>query len=80
MREPSLSWSNWRSGIADGVGGWRDSGVDPSVFSFALMAAGKALAHASLKPPEPMSLLEQSHNTIARDGSKYGGKTEAFSP
>ena len=39
-------------GVADGVGGWTDSGVDPSLFSQALMY--HAHRHASLGwPGEP---------------------------
>lgn len=52
-------------GVADGVGGWVDSGVDPSVFSQALMYHAHRYAKTSwpgepeIDPTQPYEEREQ---------------------
>ncbi|CAF3451317.1 unnamed protein product [Rotaria socialis] len=45
-------------GVADGVGGWREYGVDPSLFSSSLMAACKSLVDNKLLDLNPLTLKE----------------------
>lgn len=49
-------------GIADGVGGWRDRGFDPSVFSSSLMRICKDMANK--KQEDPMRLIDDSYNKL----------------
>ncbi|CAF4552236.1 unnamed protein product [Rotaria sp. Silwood1] len=45
-------------GVADGVGGWREYGVDPSLFSSSLMEACKSLVDNKLLDLNPLTLKE----------------------
>ncbi|KAJ4295955.1 Protein phosphatase 2C 7 [Collariella sp. IMI 366227] len=68
-------------GVADGVGGWMDSGVDPADFSHAFcdyMAA--AAAEAKPGPPGKQltarQLMQKGYEAVCHDGSiKAGGST-----
>nr|POF26160.1 putative feruloyl esterase b [Quercus suber] len=56
-------------GVADGVGGWQESGVDPAVFSNALcgLMAGTAYAHegsAEGKTVRPRELLQIAYDAV----------------
>lgn len=56
-------------GVADGVGGWQDQGVDPSIYSQALcgLMAGSANLHEGLedgKPCKPQPLLQQAYDAV----------------
>lgn len=56
-------------GVADGVGGWQESGVDPSVFSNGLcgLMAGTAYAHEGLaegKNVRPRGLLQTAYDAV----------------
>ena len=74
-------------GVADGVGGWMDSGVDPADFSHGLceyMAAaayehGKSPAQDPQQPPPPLGarhLMEVGYQAVRRDpGIPAGGST-----
>ncbi len=46
------------SGVADGVGGWREHGIDPSLFSSSLMEACKSLIDNKLIDLNPSTLKE----------------------
>ncbi len=46
------------SGVADGVGGWREYGIDPSLFSSSLMEACKSLIDNKLIDLNPLTLKE----------------------
>lgn len=67
-------------GIADGVGGWVDSGVDPADFShgFCDYMAIAAHEHRSTSDP-PMTarrLMQKGYDAICQDGSlRAGGST-----
>ncbi|KFH45571.1 Protein phosphatase-like protein [Hapsidospora chrysogenum ATCC 11550] len=68
-------------GVADGVGGWVDSGVDPADFSHGLCEY-MAQAARAFKPDDPRrrlgsrQLMQQGYDTISRDRSvRAGGST-----
>lgn len=60
-------------GVADGVGGWHEFGIDPSKFSFNLMKTCKRLveqdtsANKTITSKTPIELLEQSYQTLVED-------------
>lgn len=68
-------------GIADGVGGWVDSGVDPADFShgFCDCMAHAAYTHSSSDGNAPLnarSLMQRGYEDICKDPSvKAGGST-----
>ncbi|CZR53914.1 related to PTC7-2C protein phosphatase [Phialocephala subalpina] len=68
-------------GIADGVGGWVDSGVDPADFShgFCDYMAHAAYTHSPSESEHPFnarSLMQKGYEEICRDPSvKAGGST-----
>ena len=60
-------------GVADGVGGWHEVGIDPSKFSFNLMKTCKRYVEQEFNIAEnakninaktPISILKQSYNTL----------------
>lgn len=55
-------------GVADGVGGWQDQGVDPSVYSQALcgLMAGSANIHEDVEgsPQKPQALLQVAYDAV----------------
>uniref|UniRef100_A0A5K3FDB2 Protein phosphatase n=1 Tax=Mesocestoides corti TaxID=53468 RepID=A0A5K3FDB2_MESCO len=52
-------------GVADGVGGWRSYGVDPSNFSKTLMSTCRRLAESGrFQPNEPMLLVTESYHEV----------------
>ncbi|KAM7541023.1 hypothetical protein Aperf_G00000030612 [Anoplocephala perfoliata] len=52
-------------GVADGVGGWRSYGIDPSHFSMTFMSICQKLAQSGrFKPSEPMLLVTESYNEV----------------
>jgi serine/threonine protein phosphatase PrpC len=44
--------------VADGVGGWREHGIDPSLFSSSLMEACRSLIDNKLIDLNPLTLKE----------------------
>jgi protein phosphatase PTC7 len=68
-------------GVADGVGGWVDSGVDPADFShgfcdYMASAAYEHKAGDSAKPLTARSLMQKGYDAICSDGSvRAGGST-----
>ncbi|KAK4105336.1 protein serine/threonine phosphatase 2C [Parathielavia hyrcaniae] len=70
-------------GVADGVGGWMDSGVDPADFSHAFcdyMAAGAVAAAATMRgtgrPLTARQLMQLGYEAVCRDPAiKAGGST-----
>ncbi len=48
-------------GVADGVGGWTENGIDPSLFSQALMFYASKSAASSSAVPKP---VQQQHPTV----------------
>lgn len=56
-------------GLADGVGGWQDQGVDPSDFSHGLcgLMAGTAYIHEGLEEgriPKPRALMQTAYDAV----------------
>lgn len=56
-------------GVADGVGGWQDQGIDPSDFSHGLcgLMAGTAYIHEGLKEginARPQDLLQTAYDAV----------------
>ncbi|MCJ1226254.1 hypothetical protein MMC12_002904 [Toensbergia leucococca] len=73
--------SNVAFGVADGVGGWSDSGIDSAHFSHGLC---EYLIRTSTKTEEsarrklnPQQLLQQGYEATVADKSIYGGGSTA---
>ncbi|XP_052801004.1 protein phosphatase PTC7 homolog [Mya arenaria] len=64
-------------GLADGVGGWRNYGIDPSLFSSSLMRACERLVKSGqFKPQHPANLIHDSYQEIlAQKFPLIGGST-----
>ena len=55
-------------GVADGVGGWRTYGVDPSQFPKSLMAACERMVHSGqFTPRRPVDVLSSGYHEIQQD-------------
>ncbi|ETW02305.1 hypothetical protein H310_05852 [Aphanomyces invadans] len=69
-------------GVADGVGGWQENGVDPSAFSFALVDGAKesfSRVTASKEQPHPRNMMEDAFVHVKAGGDKNpGGSTAVF--
>jgi protein phosphatase PTC7 len=62
-------------GLADGVGGWRDSGVDPGEYSHGLC---KYMAQRTRRPEaeadlKPRNLLQHGYDKVMNDGNIAAG-------
>lgn len=56
------------SGVADGVGGWRDYGVDPSQFSRTLMKTCERLVkEGRFMPSNPVGVLTSSYYELLQN-------------
>jgi hypothetical protein len=56
------------SGVADGVGGWRSYGVDPSLFPKSLMSACERLIKAGkFTPQKPIEVLSTGYYEVQQD-------------
>ncbi|KAI1265924.1 protein serine/threonine phosphatase 2C [Xylariaceae sp. FL1019] len=69
-------------GIADGVGGWEESGVDPADFahSFCDYMASAAYEHKAETrevPLSPRSLMQRGYDDVRKDASIYAGGSTA---
>ncbi len=69
-------------GVADGVGGWQDHGVDPALVSHGLCnsmakAAGRFPDGFTSATLEPRALLQNAYEEVLRDQSIPGGSTTA---
>ncbi|KAJ1988844.1 Protein phosphatase 2C 7 [Dimargaris cristalligena] len=67
-------------GVADGVGGWTESGVDPSLFSRMLLKNISSNINSTEAEQwselNPLKLLQASHQRIIDEGDpEYGGST-----
>jgi len=49
-------------GIADGVGGWGDIGVDPALYSRSLMEGAKMCAESALGSRDPVEVMSEAYN------------------
>ncbi|KFD48240.1 hypothetical protein M514_10883 [Trichuris suis] len=67
-------------GVADGVGGWRDHGVDPSRFSYSMMnACAQLVAEGLFRPYELRELIADSYEVVKNATSFHNenGSSEA---
>ncbi|KAJ1350639.1 hypothetical protein KIN20_006472 [Parelaphostrongylus tenuis] len=63
-------------GVADGVGGWRKYGIDPSEFSRKLMReCEKRVASGDFDPRKPETLLEKAFKATAEAPRPVGSST-----
>lgn len=63
-------------GVADGVGGWRSEGVDPAIFSNALMESAKLYAETHRDDVDPEHILDAAYTKVVKDGNvKVGSST-----
>ena len=73
--------SNVAFGVADGVGGWADQGIDSADFSHGLCAGmskvAKGLDSSEKKDLSPQSILSNAYEEIVREGSITGGGSTA---
>eukprot|EP00796_Vickermania_ingenoplastis_P009262 gene9262-6513_t len=67
-------------GVADGVGGWRSHGVDPSEFSNALMQHAKAYTdkhYPDQHSLDPQAIMQHAHEKVIREGKVQAGSSTA---
>lgn len=69
-------------GVADGVGGWHDHGIDPALVSHGLCnsmakAAGRFPDGFTSATLEPKALLQSAYEEVLQDESIPGGSTTA---
>lgn len=67
-------------GVADGVGGWSDSGIDSAHFSHGMckwMARIARDGSNSEKDPTPEILLQSAYDSLVEDGNVSGGGSTA---
>ena len=67
-------------GVADGVGGWSDSGIDSAHFSHGMCKWMAKLANAgptSEKPLAPRDLLQNAYTQLVEEGKVIGGGSTA---
>lgn len=65
-------------GVADGVGGWRQYGVDPGLFSSHLMKSCERLVHAGFfQGNTPSKLLEQGFREMQENKQQIVGSSTA---
>jgi len=68
-------------GVADGVGGWIERGVDPSVFPLALMSACKAFVDSDhFTPNDAVALLAAGYSNVKNDKNNPVGKFKKVLP
>ena len=72
-------------GIADGVGGWEESGVDPSHFSQAFMYyCREAVRKGEVKEGSPREVMQKGYEGVTKEkgvlageyGAEFGFKGE----
>lgn len=64
------------AGVADGVGGWRDYGVDPSQFSGTLMRTCERLVkEGRFVPSNPVGILTAGYCELLQNKVPLLGKT-----
>lgn len=66
-------------GVADGVGGWSESGVDPSVFSQALMYHAAQATDSAVKaededPVYPHDILQKAYDGVMHEQDVVAGQ------
>ena len=73
--------TNVAFGVADGVGGWADQGIDSANFSHGLclgMAKAAEELHSTAKNDvRPEAILSNAYEEIVREGNIQGGGSTA---
>lgn len=64
-------------GVADGVGGWRDEGVDPSLFSNQLMENAKLYTETHRAELDPEKILHNAFDRVKHSNKVYAGSSTA---
>lgn len=64
-------------GVADGVGGWTESGVDPSLYSNALMHYAAQFAERHSTMPTPQAILQHAFDQVAQNPDIEAGSSTA---
>jgi protein phosphatase PTC7 len=64
-------------GIADGVGGWGDIGVDPSQFAWELMNNAQGTALKQEQEIDPQVVLDNAYKTLVSEGNVEAGSSTA---
>jgi hypothetical protein len=70
--EDALFASRYALGVADGVGGWSEHGVDSGVYARALLAAARGFCEEALargEQPDAVAALEHAHASVRVGGS-----------
>eukprot|EP01063_Lacrimia_lanifica_P002412 TRINITY_DN11271_c0_g1_i1.p1 TRINITY_DN11271_c0_g1~~TRINITY_DN11271_c0_g1_i1.p1 ORF type:complete len:444 (+),score=165.90 TRINITY_DN11271_c0_g1_i1:48-1379(+) len=78
--EDSFFVANTRQaiGIADGVGGWRATNINPADISNALMENGKKISEAERSNLDPLDLMTKSWDAVKKENKVRGGSTTAL--
>ncbi|KAJ1920308.1 Protein phosphatase 2C 7 [Mycoemilia scoparia] len=68
----TLKYTNLVAAVADGVGGWRDQGVDPSIFSRTLVSYSKHMVDKSFllhksDPIDPKEIMKKAYGQMLLD-------------
>ena len=73
--------SNVAFGVADGVGGWADQGIDSADFSHGLCVGmskvARAIDSSEKKDLSPQFILGNAYEEIVREGNISGGGSTA---
>ncbi|ORX91709.1 hypothetical protein K493DRAFT_227394 [Basidiobolus meristosporus CBS 931.73] len=65
-------------GVADGVGGWVESGVDPAIFSWTLMNNCGIIADSAVDNSlHPGDILSQAYEKLVQEEKVYAGSSTA---
>nr|CCC89700.1 unnamed protein product [Trypanosoma congolense IL3000] len=64
-------------GVADGVGGWREEGVDPAHFANSLMENAKHFSETHRKELNPEVILQSAFEKVIADGKVKAGSSTA---
>ena len=63
------------TGVADGVGGWRQYGIDSSLFSSALMeGCRRFVLEGGLQVPSPLSIIKAAYKELTEHKAPLFGK------
>ncbi|PKI83021.1 protein-serine/threonine phosphatase [Malassezia vespertilionis] len=75
MISKSSSCESVMMGVADGVGGWTESGIDPSHFSNALLYYATQYVEKQASFPSPKAVLEHAFARVTQDALVTAGSS-----
>ncbi|KEG13257.1 protein phosphatase 2C [Trypanosoma grayi] len=64
-------------GVADGVGGWRDEGVDPALFANSLMENAKLFSETHRNELNPELIMQSAFDKVLNDKKVKAGSSTA---